>query len=411
MTARKAKTIILDMSEVEKPQAPAAADEDGALSPEDDAKVTRIALRKDREDDIRYKVRMLEISEEAKQRVAAKKAGSLVIPKPVRLDRFLRRRIPGTKFLIDKLLPTDGNALLSAPRKYGKTTMVGNLIRSLVDGDPFMGCFEVTEARKVVLLDFEMTELMLQHWLKTQGIKNTRNLSVWPLRGQAATFNILDDRTRARWAQMIKATGAEVLIIDPLRPVLDALGIKEANEVGPLLQAFAALKVEADIREGFIAHHHGHGAQRAVGDSRLETWPDAMWNGTMEDPNDPELPHYFQALGRDVHVPRGVVLMDAFKRLEFKTDVGEESKSVLFDRLVVWLTKALEDDLKAVKAGETLKHEPGERNTGQIEKAGLTGFGGNGRSADPLRQVVKTGRVVLRSEGEGKPNWYSLPPS
>lgn len=380
------------------------SDADGTLSRKE-----RLKARRER--DIREKVRAYEVIDEAKRRYAEKKAGALVIPKPVRLDRFLRREIPGTKYLIDKLLPTDGNVMLSAPRKYGKTTMVGNLIRSLVDGDRFMDYFDVLETRKVILLDFEMTELMLQDWLRTQGIQNKRNLSVWPLRGQAGTFNIVDDKTRAIWAQMIRDTGAEVLIVDPLRPVIDALGIKEANEVGPLLQAFASLKVEAGIREGFVAHHHGHGAQRAVGDSRLETWPDAMWNGTMEDPNDPAMPHYFQALGRDVHVPRGVVLMDDFKRLEFKTDVEEEGKSVLFDRLVEWLKKALEEDLVAVEAGEELKHQPGERNTSQIEKAGLKGFGGNGKSAEPLREAVAAERIVARPEGRGKPTWYALPPA
>ncbi|MFT3799461.1 AAA family ATPase [Microbacterium sp.] len=388
---------------------PASKKASGSLSPEENETAEHMREGYDFETGVNTRLRTMREADEAKRRYAEEKAGGLVIPKPTRLDRFLRREIPGEKYLIDGLLVTDGNAMLSAPRKYGKTTMIGNLCRSLVDGEPFLDHFEVMETRKVTLLDFEMTERQLQDWLRVQGIQHQRNLSVWPLRGLAATFNILDDRTRDRWARMIQDTGAEVLIVDPLRPVIDALGIKEANEVGPLLQAFAALKVEAGIREGFVAHHHGHGAQRAVGDSRLETWPDAMWNGTMEDPNDPEMPHYFQALGRGVYVPRGVVVMDDFQRLEFRTDVAEESKSVIFDRLVAWLEAALADDVAAVKRGEALKHAPGERNTGQIEKSGLVGFGPNGKSAEPLAQAVRAERVALRDEGKGRSKWYSLP--
>jgi hypothetical protein len=380
--------------------------EDGTLTPRQKALLNRRA----REREIRDRVRSMEISEEAKRRLAEKKAGALVIPKPYRLDAFLKREMPGEEYLIDGLWPVDGNVVFTAQRKFGKTTAVGNVCRSLVDGEPFMDYFEVLETRKVYLLDFEMTDRMLQGWLERQGIRNKRSITVHPLRGTASTFAITDDKTRALWARMIEDTGAEVLILDPLRPVIDALNIKEANEVGPLLQAFAALKVEAGIREGLVVHHHGHGAQRAVGDSRLETWPDAMWNGTMDDPNDPTSIHYFHALGRDVHVPRGVVLMDDFSRLEFKTNVEEEGKSVLFDRLVEWLKPALAEDLEAIERGETLKHEPGERNTSQIEAARIPGFGSNGKSAPDLEQAARVGRVVLRDEGKGKSKWYSLPP-
>lgn len=384
---------------------PSASDEDGTLTPEEEAEEERLRYERDVQD----RVLTLELTEEAKRRVAEKKAGALVIPKPVRLDRFLRREIPGARFLIDGLWPADGNVMYSAQRKVGKTTAVGNLCRSLVDGDPFMDHFEVMETRSVALLDFEMTEVMLQEWMKRQGIRNRRSVSLLPLRGMASTFQITDDKTRARWARMIEDTGAEVLILDPLRPIIDALGLKEANEVGPLLQAFAALKVEAGIREGLVVHHHGHGAQRAVGDSRLETWPDAMWNGTMEDPNDLTSIHYFQALGRDVHVPRGVVLMDDFNRLEFKTDAEDESKSIVYDRLVAWLTQALAEDEEAVANGEELRgHEPGERKSGQIERAGIKGITKH-TVAGELAAAVKANRVRVRDLGTGRPKWYSLP--
>ncbi|KAF2412525.1 hypothetical protein B1729_14530 [Microbacterium sp. B35-04] len=383
------------------------SDEEGTLTPRQKALISRKA----REREIRERVRSLEIGEEARRRLAEKKAGALEIPEPYRLDLFLKREMPGDEeYLIDGLWPVDGNVVFTAARKFGKTTAVGNLCRSLVDGDPFMDYFEVMDTRKVYLLDFEMTERMLQGWLRHQGIQRKRSITVHPLRGQASTFAITDDKTRALWARMIEDTGAEVLILDPLRPVIDALNIKEANEVGPLLQAFAALKLEAGLREGLVVHHHGHGAQRAVGDSRLETWPDAMWSGTMEDHSDPESIHYFQAMGRDVNVPRGVVLLDEARRQTFRTSVEDEAKAVLFDRLVEWLEKALAQDLEAVERGETPKHQPGERNTSQIEAARIPGFGSNGKSAKELEMAVNAERVVLRDEGKGKSKWYSLPP-
>lgn len=386
---------------------PKPASGDGTLTSEEKA----LLAQKDYEEAVEERVRSMQIGEEAKRRLAQEKAGALEIPKLETLDRFLRRKMPPQKYLIDGLWQADGNVLLAAQSKGGKTTIVGNLARSLVDGDAFMDHFEVVETRTVALLDFEMSEHMLQDWMREQSIRNRRNMALVPMRGRAGAFRITDDATRALWARIIEDAGAEVLILDPLRPIIDAIGLKESNELGEFLQAFAALKVEAGISEGLIVHHYGHGAQRASGDSRLLGWPDAIWNGTLQEVNDPTSIHYFQAYGRDVNVPRGVVLMDDFKRLDFKTDVPEESKTVLYDRLVEWLEKQKELDEEAVAKGEELKsHAPGERKTSQIISAGIKGITKH-TVAPELEQARKAERVVLRDEGNGKPKWYSAPAS
>jgi hypothetical protein len=68
------------------------------------------------------------------------------------------------------LWPTGGRVVLSASHKAGNTTLTGNLARSLVDGDPFLGMFPVAPARRVVHLDNELDERMLRRWLGDQGI-------------------------------------------------------------------------------------------------------------------------------------------------------------------------------------------------------------------------------------------------
>src|SRR5690606_21317360 len=105
--------------------------------------------------------------------------------------------------------------------------------------------FPVNEKRRVMLLDFELSEATLQRWLREQGIKNVGAVSVLSLRGKARQFDILDDANRARIAEMIR--GHDVLILDPLRPLADALGLNEHTEMGRLLEAFDTLKVEAEI--------------------------------------------------------------------------------------------------------------------------------------------------------------------
>ncbi|RII93285.1 AAA family ATPase [Clavibacter californiensis] len=374
MTVRKSTTPVRKKPTV--PRVPKVPDVDGLL-PEGER----------RELEVQEKVRQLEVTDEARRRLEEAKAGALEIPTPESLSRFLRRKMPPERYVIDNLWPVGGNIMFSAQRKAGKTTIGHNLMRSLVDGDPFMDHFDVLTTRRVLLLDFEMSDRMLQHWLKDQRIRNTANLKVVNMRGKAGSFRITDDKMRARWARVIEDTGAEVLVVDPMRPVLDAIGLKEANEGGPFLQAFDALKVEAGVSEGMIAHHHGHVAERAAGDSRFEGWPDAIWNVTRQDMTDPDSFRYFEAFGRDVSVPKGMVLMNESRRVAFKTDIPEETKSAVMDRLVMWLLE-----------------QNGERNTGQIQDAGIKGINKN-NVAERMRTAVSTGRVEIR-EGERGSKWY-----
>jgi hypothetical protein len=81
-----------------------------------------------------------------------------------------------------------------------------------------------------------------------------------------------------------------MLILDCLRPILDATGLKEGNEAGVFLVAFDALLKQAGIAEAGIAHHMGHVGERFRGDSRLGDWPDAEWRLVRHDPDDPASP-------------------------------------------------------------------------------------------------------------------------
>lgn len=230
------------------------------------------------------------------------------------------------------LLPAAGNVVLAAQRKAGKSTMVGNLIRSLVDGDeflpgptPFMSDgFTVTplaEGEKVVLLDFELSKGLVKRWLRDQGIKNTHMVEVKILRGRASQFDVNDPKRRAEWVAWLRSHNAKVLIIDPLAPILGAYGIEEnsTDGINKLLASFDALKAEAGIDELFIAHHMGHNGERSRGSSRLRDWPDAEWmivrenaQGGKEPP--PDAKRFFMAEGRDVMVPEFALDFDPTHR-------------------------------------------------------------------------------------------------
>jgi len=213
-------------------------------------------------------------------------------------------------YRVDKLWPANGRIILAAQYKAGKTTLVGNLVRSLVDGTPFLSAFPVIPVNgNVALFDTEMSEDMIQSWLSAQGIENAYKIAVFPMRGQVSTFDITDEAYRKHWTQQLKDDNIQTLILDCLGPVMGTSGLDESpnKEVGQFLLAFEQMLSEAGIAEALIVHHMGHTGERARGASRLRDWPDAEWQLIREGQEDdgtaaPDARRYFRAYGRDVDV-------------------------------------------------------------------------------------------------------------
>lgn len=257
-----------------------------------------------------YRVQML-ARERAKNELRKEALGNQRYASKVSLDALLARPIEPTQYRIDGLWPIGGRAMLAAQFKAGKTTLVGNVLRSLADAARFLNRYQAnTPIGSIALFDTEMSEAMLQGWLRDQAIANTGKVWLAPMRGLCGGFDITDDLVRARWAQELKDENTEIMILDCLGPVLAALGLDENNnqEVGTFIGAFEALLSEADIREALIVHHMGHAGERSRGASRLRDWPDVEWQLIREGQEDEgtpsaDVPRYFRAYGRDVQTP------------------------------------------------------------------------------------------------------------
>lgn len=257
------------------------------------------------------KMRELWVLEEAKSRLREQRLASETEPIAlVRGDEFLAVEDEDEQYLINSLWPLHGNVVLAAQRKSGKTTLIGNLLRSLCDGDNFLGRYVVTPpAGSIAVVDLEMSESKLRYWTRKQNIQNKNKFHIDSLRGKVATFDLLNDKTRARWVEQLGEIGTDVLILDCLRPLLDHLGLDENRDAGVVLSAFEALLAEAGIGQGLIVHHAGHDGSRSRGDSRLRDWPDAEWL-LARTGDDDHSPRKFQAFGRDVDVPADLITFE-----------------------------------------------------------------------------------------------------
>jgi hypothetical protein len=252
---------------------------------------------------------------EARRVLAAEDRAAITVPALRPLRERLSIGEPEVSWRIARWQPRDSRVILAAPYKAGKTTLVANLIRSLVDDIPFLQ-YDAVDAitGTVVLLDTEMSDRQLDTWLKAQRIEGDDRVIVGSLRGRAARFNVIDPTIRTAWARRLHEVKASYLILDCLRPVLDGLQLDEHHDAGRLLAGFDALLAEAGVPEALIVHHMGHVNERSRGDSRLRDWPDVEWRLVRQEDN-PASPRYLSAYGRDVDVTECRLAFDASKRL------------------------------------------------------------------------------------------------
>jgi RecA-family ATPase len=277
-----------------------------------------------RERDILKELERIQVREEAQRRHAALTADEKSEPYSTPLEELLAEPDDDPQYLIEGLWPTGGNVLFSAQYKAGKTTVVGNLVRCLADGDTFLGspntekdiyldrCFTVRQLKPdegIFIADLELDRRTLRRWLRDQNIKNPAWVRAESFRGRLDDFDILNPARRDEWARALRSWAIKILVVDPVGPLIAAYGFSEESntDVAKVLGAIDALAAEADVEEVLLVHHMGHSGERSRGASVFRTWPDAEWRLLREEPPrgkeaSPDAARFFTAEGRDVAV-------------------------------------------------------------------------------------------------------------
>lgn len=320
--------------------------------------------------------------EAAKRYLAQRNTAELLadLPASASMVDLLAQDLGEVDYLVDELWPINGNVLLAAPNKAGKSTLVGNLIRALVDGDAFLDCFAPSKRVKVALIDDELPARTLQKWLRDQRIEHPENVQIEMLRGRVGAFNLANPHLLAEWVRRLQ--GVDVLILDCLRPVLDAAGLSEDKEAGQFLRGpLATLAAEAGIGQLLVVHHTGHEGTRARGDSALLDWPDAKW--TLTKTGDDHGPRVLEAFGRDVDVkPRVLTFNPMTRRLRYDAEATpvpslQERRAVSkdnTDRFAQWLDKQDPDAEYMASASKAKPQYRKETDEKISDKAGNAAF-------------------------------------
>jgi hypothetical protein len=135
---------------------------------------------------VRQRALQIRIDDEARELYNDWQASALgqTIPDIINLHDFLAVPDVDAQYRINDLWPTGGNVLLAAQYKAGKTSLVANLLRSLADGQPFLGKFGTTPPQRITLFDDELDERMLRRWLRDQGIRNQSAITLASMKGR-----------------------------------------------------------------------------------------------------------------------------------------------------------------------------------------------------------------------------------
>lgn len=337
-------------------------------------------------------VQRLRARRAAQRIVDAEERVPVELPELVTLRDALAHPPEPQQWRIEGWLPKNGRVVFAAQAKAGKTTAAIGMVRSLVDGARFLGRDAVTPVEgRVAVIDLELSEWMLVDWYRRAGIQATDRVVLVPLRGRGASFDLRDPEVRTRWASQLRERDVTFLVLDCLRPLLDALGMDENREASALLVALDAMLIEAGITEAVVVHHMGHANARARGDSAILGWGEGQWNLLLGD-DGTSGPRFIQGFGRGFDQPPVMLTLDP-ETLSLRIGGGSPYE-VKFSAVVGVVLDALNCAGASVNAG-TLE-ELGKAH-GQTRKA----------TRDAVNALVASGQV-LKSKGASNATIYTL---
>lgn len=297
---------------------------------------------------------------------------------------------------VESVWPGGGSLLLVGQNKTGKTTMLLQLLRSLIDGSDFLGRFPVRPvAGRVMLLNYEVTGSTIAEWIIDTGMSRAHRdrLIVVNLRGRE---NLLATESgRARQAELMRAHGVEVLAVDVFGAAFSGDEQNNASQVSRWLADLDATKQQGGASELVLVAHAGWGeAGRVRGSSALEGWADSILRYTR-DGDSAQAPRYIEAIGRDVDVPQDRVEFDPLTRRLVATGAGSK-------RAVRRSDKAAE---LADPILEVVTTSPG-MSTGDVaqrlRKLAPPPSFSKGDESVAVGELVKAGRLIRIQDGRHK---------
>lgn len=290
---------------------------------------------------------------------------------------------PEMRYAIDGVLPENGNAMIFAQYKTGKTTFVMEAVRSLVDRSPFLGTYGVNTEGNVALWNYELAADMMDQWLSDVDLIHPERLRLLNLRGRRIP---LHTKPGQQWTiDYLKRREIRTWIIDPAVRAMIGWGDENDNNAVTLFtDMLDEIKEKAGVSELIIAHHTGRtemvqGEERARGATRWDDWPDSRWILTKLQGQDTR---FIRMLGRGKDQPERALQYEAEHRRVSLVGMGDPLASA--DRATY------EDRAIAAKLLDFITANPGLSKNKVMDGIGLS----SQRKATPiLSALISQGQI------------------
>ncbi len=180
------------------------------------------------------------------------------------------------RYRVESLMTEGSTCAVVAKAKAGKTTLVMNLIKSLVDGTDFVG-HEVTPVeRNVCYWDLELTPNYQRTRFAKVGIENPEKVINRSMVGYNTALSTALGQNYA--VKDLLEAEADVWVIDTFGAAFDGEDENHNSQVRKFFKGVDRVKRLAGVKEVFIIFHSGKGeSSKARGASSVEDWAAVLW--------------------------------------------------------------------------------------------------------------------------------------
>ena len=187
-------------------------------------------------------------------------ADQLGAAKTFSVQSFLDRDLPEVQYICDEILLESGTTGIAGMSNVGKSILALQLAISISMGVPFMGQFVVPKPRKVLFIQFEMLDQMVQERL-SKGIKAL--VDIYPTCEEYLVQNLkiasfedkrLFDDAYGTIEKNLMTANYDVLVIDNLYTSSN-IAMDKNDKLQELLARITELKLKYKIAMVMVSHH------------------------------------------------------------------------------------------------------------------------------------------------------------
>lgn len=205
-------------------------------------------------------------------------------------------------YLIDQLLPYNGNCTLAAEPKVGKTRFMLGLVKSWCDDEPFLNYFDVNRSDhgRLLYLNYDMPADLFRRWLHDLDLQNP-DLLIPKHFDSGLDFPFWVPSVRDDFAQYCAHMNVQMVVFDTQIAAMEGLVDNENDnmKVQNFYTRVKEVKKAGGVGSVLMVHHVGKGdPTQGRGASTMKAWGEAQWVLKREGDSH-DSPRVFSSEGRD----------------------------------------------------------------------------------------------------------------